>query len=55
MKAQQPERVVVGVEYSQELADKAAGAMDQVLQADLNHPDALDPLKGQLFDWVNWS
>lgn len=52
LKAARPERTVVGVEYSQALADRAAMVMDRVLQADLNRPDSLDALAGEPFDCV---
>lgn len=50
LKADRPDRTVVGVEYSQELADRASAVMDRVLQADLNRPDSLDALAGSQFD-----
>ncbi|WP_077032900.1 bifunctional 2-polyprenyl-6-hydroxyphenol methylase/3-demethylubiquinol 3-O-methyltransferase UbiG [Pelomonas sp. KK5] len=52
LKEQRPDRHVVGVEYSADLAQRAVANLDQIIQTDLNRPDALDELAGQQFDCV---
>lgn len=52
LKDQNPERFVAGIEYSQELADRAGRQLDFVLRKDLNLPQSLEDLGDRSFDCV---
>ncbi len=52
LKQQRPERRVWGVEYSSELAAKAASRLDEVHEADLSQTDALEQLSQKVFDCI---
>lgn len=52
LKEQRPERRVCGIEYSSELAAKAASRLDEVHEADLSQTDALMQLSRQDFDCI---
>src|SRR4051812_16267968 len=52
LKAADRSRYVVGVEYSQSLADAARLRLDKVIQGDLNQASTLSPLASEQFDCV---
>ncbi|MDI4631695.1 methyltransferase domain-containing protein [Pelomonas sp. V22] len=52
LKQQRPERRVCGIEYSSELAARAASRLDEVHEADLSRTDALEQLSRKDFDCI---
>lgn len=50
LKARRADRHVTGIEYSADLAQRAAVKLDRLKQADLNHPEALTEFEGTQFD-----